>query len=227
MFQVSGTTGPITSKAQVNEYRLEGGATVRDKTNGMARAIFSAELTSRYQKSAYEIFINNKQLIAPSRTDHLICAGCASITFKLKDLFIKITEVEVDEKSKSVLYVDSRKCINGAGYVAYSYIPKELTLEEAYKKIQNLSEFSDFKPDIAVYNSHGVAVFGWENHQGYALYWSRPDEENVKKIQAQCSRYSDGGSSIAKSNDGAVNFCFSFGVGYSLNAEPATKIFLT
>lgn len=230
MLQVSATTS-LAQNPQINEYSLKGGVTIRDKTNGIAKAIFSEELAKLYQKPAYQIFINNKKIIFPTFSNpltdpDLTFTSSLRITFKLQDAFIKI--IEVDETSKNVFYVDPRKAVfQDSAYDVYTYIPKELTFHEASKKIQNLSEFKKFKPDMAAYNRHGVVVFGCEDGQGYTIYWANPHEEKVKKIEnATCMRYRDGGTSVAKSNDGTVHFRYLINKGFYLNAELATRILL-
>lgn len=224
--------GLIPSPLQINTYHLEGRVTICDKTNGVAQAVFSAKWTDHYQQSAYKVLINGKKLIfpicsTPSSGPGFIFVGSRKITFKKEDEFIKITEV--DAKNKTVCYVDPRKDVEGKAYDVYSHKPMEISVEDAEKKIQNLKiNFPHFKGDMVIYNRHGVAVFGWDkNDEKYALYWASPSEENVHPIKcSSCDRYRDGGSSIAKSKDGNVNFRYIFGKGCYLNAEPAIRIVL-
>ncbi len=213
-----------SSQSTINEYKLEGGLTVRDKTHGIACVRFSEEQTRRQQCAAYEIFINGKKIIFPTCSEpsasRVFFNGSLKITLKVKDDgLVKISEV--DATGKTAYYVNTKSCVNGIAYDTYSYIPKELNLEEASLKITNLP--STFKPDQAIYNRHGVAMFGWEDNR-YALYWASPHEPQVKKMEADCTRYRDGGTSFAKSNDGAVNFQYLLGGNSFLNAELATRI---
>lgn len=220
------STSSITVKPQCNEYQLKGEVTIRDKTNGMAKVIFSEELTKQYKKSAFEVFINNKKLIFPafsnpSSAPRIFFTDSLTITLKLKDGFVKISEV--DEKSaKTVFYVNTERCVGDIAYDTYTYIPKEVTLEEASMKMQNLSDVK-FEPIMAIYNRHGVAVFGIENEK-YALYWANPHEEKVKKMEMEpCERTRNGSTIFAKSRDGAVDFRHTF-AGDDLNGEKATVI---
>lgn len=219
-----------TSAPQYREYRLEGGVTVRDKTNGVATAFFLINLTAKDRPPAYRVYVHHKKLIFPICSDPssnpgLSFRGSKQILFEPKGPFIEITEI--DDRGPTVLYVDPRRR-DVAYYDVYPYVPRELALEEAARKIPNRSEFGDFQPDMAAYNRHGVAVFGCEQNKGYALYWANPYEGTVKKMETiQCERYRDGGTSIAKSKDGFVNFRYLSGKGFYLNAEPATKIELT
>jgi hypothetical protein len=215
-----------------NEYTLEGGVTVCDRTNGIGKVIFSLAATEKYKASAYEIFINGKKLILPTCSNptseaKLLFVGSLKITFKPKKEFIKICEV--DEFNKTVYYVDPSISIDGVAYDAYSYMPLEISMEEAALKIQNIkTDFPNFIGDIAVYNRHGVAVFGWDkNVNNYALCWANPSEEKVQMRECFCERYRDGGTSTAKSKDGKANFRYLFGKGHYLNAETATTISLT
>ncbi len=227
------TTGLINSALPINEYTLEGGVTIRDKTNGIGKAIFSSELTNLYRRPTYKILINNKQLISPTCSNpssnlYLIFAGSLKITFKHKNELIKITEV--DAKSKTILYVDPKKDVKGTAYDAYFHMPMEISLENAIQKIQNIkTDFTNFKGEVAIYNRHGVAVFGWDNQiQNYALYWANPSEEKVKKIECfSCTRLQDRETYSAKSLDGNVNFRYLHGHPPYLNAELAVEIPLT
>jgi hypothetical protein len=52
----------IPSKS-VNEYQLKGGVTILDKTDGLARVIFSEHYSSVTKKPTYQVFINDKALL--------------------------------------------------------------------------------------------------------------------------------------------------------------------
>lgn len=216
-------------QVQVNEYKLDGGATVRDKTNGVARVSFCEDLTKELGQSAYRLLINDKKLIYPiySRPSdgELIFVGSKKITIKATDTLFKISEV--DSSSRNVFYVDTTNDVKGVAYDTYNYIPKDITEEEAKLKFRHLKEeYPDFKADIVAYNRHGVGVFGFEDSKGYVLYWANPSEEKVQPIEcAEAVRYRDGGTSIAKSNDGFVNFRYLAQDGNCyINAELATRI---
>jgi len=227
--QVTPTT--LNTIPQINEYNLEGGVVIRDKTNGIGKAIFSSELTEKHKTSVYQVFINNKKLVYPTCSDpgssmNILFGGSLNITFKQKGEFIKITEK--DESSKSVFYVDFNKPINKIAYAAYTYIPKEITEEDAMQKVESLRrDFPNFEGEIAIYNRHGVAVFGCDGNN-YALYWAGPHQDKITKIECSiCARYRDGGTSIAKSKDESVHFQYFFDdFSYYLNAETAKHISL-
>lgn len=230
---VSKANPPITIDSSYIDYGLEGGAVVCDKTNGIGKVIFEDGCISEKNKSTYQVFINDKKIIRPtcsnpSSKECIIFRNSLKFSFKWKDGFIKITEK--DAQSKTIFYVDPKKDVDGIAYDAYSYIPKEISLEDAKQKIQNIkADFPDFTGDIAIYNRHGVAVFGWDkNIKNYALYWANPYEEKVKPMTtSECQRFRDGGTSFAKSTDGNVNFRYSHGKGSFLNAEAAVRIDLT
>lgn|GEM_PF-6501978 len=208
---------PITSSTNqiphVQEYFLEGGVKIRDKTQGMGKAILSAELTDRHQTPVYHVLIHGKKLIFPtcpypSSGESVAFMGSRKITFKQENGLIKIKE-EVDESFKRVLYVNPKKVVDKVAYDAYSYPPMKISLESAMRKIQYINtDFPNFKEHLAAYNCHGVAVFGWDKDtQNYALYWANPHEEKVKKMECSvCESYPNDGSSLAKSKDGSVNF---------------------
>ena len=46
------------------EYSLEGGVSVRDKTNGIAKIVYSKELTEKRGRPIYDIFINNRPSVS-------------------------------------------------------------------------------------------------------------------------------------------------------------------
>lgn len=221
----------LSSATQMKEYKLKGGVTIHDKTEGIAKAVFSPELSLKSREPAYEIFIYKKKLALPIWScplldRNVVFTGSKSIAFKQKDAFIKFIEVD-SEGRRTVLYVDPKKPIEGKAYYVYSYFPREMELGEAIQKVKDLeTNFPDFKSDIAIYNRHGVAVFGWNvKDQTLALYWASPCQKKLEKIP--CSTFEqkrDGGTSIAKSEDGCVHFRYLFGKGQYLNGESATRI---
>lgn len=203
---------------------LEGGAIFQDKTNGIAQAVFLPEESKR---SLYKLTINDKHLIFPNSDpsrEFVIFRGSQTITFAKKSDLIKL--IEVDETTKSVFFIDPRTPVKDIAYLLCSYKPKETSLEEATDKIQLLkSEFPNFKIHIATYNRHGVAAFGYEAGKGYSFYWANPQEEKLKKIDAECCKYRDGGSSTAKSRNNTINFSYFVDKGVPcLNKEPANAI---
>jgi hypothetical protein len=214
------------------EYEVEGGVTIYDKVAGIGKAIFQADLATQHQTSIYKILINDKKLIVPTCVDpsldiSVIFKGSVTITFERKDHFIKITEF--DASRETVLYVDPRNLIRGIAYDAYKYIPTEISLENAMQKVACLKQdFPNFKGEMAVYNRHGVVIFGWDtNDKKYALCWASPDQEKVEKMECvTCTRYPGEKTSIAKSSDGNVNFRHLASQGPYLNAEAATQFSL-
>lgn len=213
------------SCTQINEYKFEGGVTILDKTNDIAKVVFLSN------EPTYGILINDKNLIVPTSNletniINLIFFNSIKITFEKENDFIKITEMDVD--SETEFYVDLRKPIVKKFYFAYFYMPIEISLENAKLKIQDLkSDFPNFEGDMAAYNRHGVAVFGWDKiDKSYALYWARPHQEKVERIKCFfCDRYSDGGTSIGRAENDDVDFRYIFkDRQYYLNRELATKI---
>lgn len=216
-----------------NIYTLEGGATVCDKTKGIGKAVFSQILTEKKKKSTYQVLINGKKLVFPASEIGLVFVRSQKITIERENEFIKITEEDA-KATTTILYVDPRKDLDGVGYDAYSYMPREVSREEAMQKIQNIkTDFPDFKGYRAAYNRHGVGIFGWEKTQsGYAFYWASPSEEKVHMVECPpfigCSYHRDGGSCLAKSKDGNVNFQYKVDSDkHYLNGELATPISLT
>lgn len=198
------------SKFPVYEYILEGGVTVRDKTNGIGKAVFSQELTEKYKKPAYEIFINEKRLFIqhPFSMSTLKCLESSKISFKQESGFIKIIE-----DRKNIIYVDPKeKDILGIAIV-YCCMTKEMSMKNVVKKIQHLkTDLPSFETHLTIFNQYGVAVFGWDhNVKKYALCWASPSDEKVQMIKcSNCQRYNDGGSCFAASDNGEVNFRCTF-----------------
>lgn len=106
----------------------------------------------------------------------------------------------------------------------------ELTLESATKKIENLAkDFPQFKPYSAVYNRHGVAVFGQEEGSlNYSFFRASPKQEHVLKMDCyNCELDRDGGSKRARTRNGQVTFSESWeDQVHFLNCEPANPITL-
>lgn len=220
----------LKSNEQINEYTLyRGRVTVQDKTDGIAKVVFATEYEHNEQP-IYKITMNDKKLVFPTYSDpssapDFLTIGSVKINFEKENGFITIRELG-PENIETILYVNIRNCISDSAYNVYRYLPRKLTLREASQKMQNLSEFPEFTPKVAIYNRHGVAVFGHDG-KDYALYWASPCEAKVKKLEAaQCAIARDGSSSVAKSGDGAVDFQHLFGKKFYLNAELATPISL-
>jgi len=228
--------GSALPQTPVNEYGLEGGLTVRDKTDGIAKVSLDREMTETHSKPVYRLTIHNKKLILPIASHpsdgEFLLANSRKITIKALESLFKISEV--DAKGKNVFYVDTSNDVEGVAYDTYNYIPEEITEEEARKKFAHLlKENPNFAPDRAAYNRHGVCLFGINYSEtdfavDYAFYWANPSEERVRKITcSEITRYRDGGTSIAKGagSDSFINFRYLVdGKRYFINGEPANAI---
>lgn len=215
--------------SEVQEYKInEGKLTVFDKTKGVATVVFSGDTignTPNYP--TYKVFVNKAKLVwwmcsNPKDDVGLTFRKSLSFTLSFENGWVKIEEQ--DPLSKGVFYVDPNNSIQGIAYGAYDYLPKEISKEEAMKKIENLGwDYPSFDPYVMLYNRHGVALFGWdERDERYTLCWANPSEDKVKKMEtSQCSRYRDGGTSIAQSKEGSVDFRYLYGQESYLNGELA------
>lgn len=244
----AGTVQPIT-------YEVEGGLRVTDYTNKKVTTIYSLKETTLNQDlSAHQIKINGKKIVCPISSKPLedkgiIFLNTQYMTFKYtKQKFIKIVAekhqkitnaliTNNDYKKTETYYVDPSKDIEGFAYDAYLHKPREITFEEAGKKIKSIkTDFPNFQPKFAVYNRHGVGVIGWENLEGkHSFYWSSPhqkktqEENKLQKMECQfCDIEIDGNTKdvkrmFAKTLNKNINFQ-SNGKVYCLNAEPAKMI---
>lgn len=234
--QVNANTEP--SYVPIHEYNLEGGVRVRDKTAGLARAVFSPEDSKKYRAKCYHCFIDNRRVFdAVGR--NLVYHNSQTITFKAKENgLVKITEV--GEDGKTVAYVNAQGVPSFPGcdeviyriserllstirmflsskesaehslapvkasaqyifpsykdertdvrreFVIYStFIPREITRDEARKKAAViLNNTTDFVPVAAGYNRYGVALYVLDKKKDYnCLYWAGPDDESVEKFE--------------------------------------------
>ena len=207
-------TEGISVQIKINEYQLSGGATIRDKTNGLAKVIFSERETLQYGYSCYNIYIGDKKVLYPT-AENLIFGKSVLIKLKLKNDLVKITEID-NEETKTVIYANTEKCpdfdtyINnktgaiGEFVICSYYIPKNLTLLEASQKVKNFPKSDEFTIIFAVFNHYGVAVFGIDkNENKETLYWANPHEDHIKKIDFYKTR--DGKFSTINSLDNHVS----------------------
>lgn len=189
-------------QTEIIEYTLARGATIQDKTNGLARVVFSESETLQHGQSCYNVYVRNKKVLYPT-LGNLIFGSSVLIKLKLKNDLIKITEID-SEQTKTVMYANTKKCPGFSIYrnnktgpaeefvICSNYIPRELTLAEASQKVQNLPKSPEFAPILAVYNRYGVAVFGLDkNENKNILYWANPHEEHVKKINFKEMHYDE------------------------------------
>jgi len=212
------------------KFSQEGGALVADRTGGKAKAVYLEKKSLKQGKPVYRIQINDKFLIFPvaskPKQDPFLLMGSRQITFLEVNGFIEVREI--DRNGQHIYYVDPEKDVQGIAYDAYNYLPKEMSEEEAREKIGLVHWRSpDFEAELAAYNRHGTAVFGFdEKAEDYKLFYAQPDEEEVQEVPCDIiERYRDGGTSIAKSENGFVNFRYNASNGsFYLNAEPAELI---
>lgn len=213
-------------------YRVLGSqATVRDKTLGIVTAAFDPDKTIKFKVATFHVLVNNRKLVFPVSDDVASdindCVFCGSerFTFKHHGKFIKITER--DQNGKSILYVDPERPINKIAYKAYSYIPQELNFDEAKRKIEGFyTEFPRIKVLAAVYNRHGVALFGFDlDAKKYIFYWANPQDEKVAQIEcSSCFVTREDGTYVVKSADLRVGLSGNFNKGFILNEEWAHAI---
>lgn len=240
--QVLDVTNPNPQRTNLEpQCTLEGGATIHDRTDGLAKAVFLPEHADEEKKSVYRVLINDKQLSFltvssagamlnyGSVNEEILFYGSKSFLFKFKsknqnNKYFKI--IEEDSSSKTSIFVDLKKTRDGeTDYVGYLYKPKEITADCAMRKIKNLkTDFPDFKATRAAYNRHGVAVFGWVGERP-VLYWASPQEERVKEFDiSSFDQFRDGGSLFAVSEKW-VNFNYNQSDdSYYLNEERAAKL---
>lgn len=226
---VSTTNSTIIKDSCVEYGLIKGGVIVCDKIGGIAKLVFEEGFLSEQDKSAYRVLINGKKLIFPthfhSSEGRIVFTNSLKFIFEWKGEFIKITEK--DAQSQSIFYVDPTKVIKDISYIAYSYMPKEINLEEAKQKFQNIkASFPNFRGDVAIYNRHGVAVFGFDRHiLKHALYWANPHEKKVKPVELDEIDFGES-FCVANATCGMVRFR-SCDKGHFLNGERAIEIDLT
>jgi len=206
---------PLDSNARpatIEGYVMNGGPIVRDQTKGIAKLIF--------YNNSFKLLVNDKTLTQPASVLPITFI-CGEVSFKIEDLFIKITGLH--KKEETVLYADLRPPVGDSAYYAYSYKPKELTQAEALKKIAHSSEkFPGLAIDIFAHNRHGAALFG-KIKGSDVLFWAAPHEDEIQqKACLECKR--EGETFLAKSQDGKVSFHGSLKGEFYINAESAIKL---
>jgi hypothetical protein len=222
---------PYILNPERGEYQIVGGLTIDDKAHGVANAIFDRALSMQRNAPTYKVEIRGKKLISPATpalstlSRSLIFTGAEKLAFNLKGKgFVEI--IATKGNNQTVSYVNTYNCIADTAYYVYSYLPKQLTSDEAYSKLLHRPLSTHFKPEIAVYNCHGVAVFGWDK-EVLALYWANPHEDAIRRVQVIMCEHSPVAWSAASSN-GSVHFLSQFeNNSYScsyLNGEIATRI---
>ncbi len=185
----SAQASTVKTKSPFVEIKHEGGLTVRDKTNGVAQVRFAKEKLKPGGRAPYIVSIQDRKLTYPTISNpanpfescDLVFHGSKIMTFKLKKegTILKITEE--DEKSKTKLYVNIKDQVKGIAHDVYTYLPKEISFEEASKRITLLkSEFPNLDMIGGAYNRHGVIVYGYD--KGYVLYWANPYQEKLKMM---------------------------------------------
>lgn len=194
---------------------LEGGVTISDRTNGIATATFSKE-HSKKNHPVYSVSIQNKKLISPTflnvAKEQFYFSNSIKIQLKKENGFIRIKER--DTQAILTLYVDPDKPVENMAYVVYPYMPQEVKLTQANQKILKLkAQAPHFKGYVALYNRHGIGVFGLENEKGrygeeYALYYARPNEQTLQKIKCSVCERGDRNKEkfFADSEDGYISF---------------------
>lgn len=211
---------------------------VVDRTNDRAKALFREDLTGKNHVTTCEIKINDNALITATTTKFegkatFFLLNSKKISLKKENdetnKFIRIKHIDQAGK-KRIFYADYKSSLDGGAYNVYPYKPE--VLPEADVKTKLLLAIDD-NPKIGftlmAHNRHGIALFGYEKEANeYVLYWASPEDKQLKKIKCETiNRWNDGGTSLAKSQDGFVNFSYyTDSEEYYLNSERATPIFM-
>jgi hypothetical protein len=203
---------------------------ISNKTQQAAKVVFSSFVDG---KATYHVKINNNKLIFPTCSKpkegpQVLFTDSTGFTFKkTEDGFFKIKEEHPG--GQTVFFVAPEKVVDDIAYDAYSYKPTPMSKETAEQKLKDLChDFPHFHGEIALYNQHGLFVFGWDDKdQNFGLYGTHSAQEKMAKMDCQfCERSRLGTASTAKSKDGSVNFR-EYDVGSFLNGEKAQEIILT
>lgn len=216
-----------TSKTYyLNSSIHQNGVEICDMTGGVAKA-------EEKRENVYYITINKKRLIFPTTSNNyegtFYLGNSKKITFEWVDSSDLIKITEIDDKAESIFYVDTKVLVFGNAYDLYRHKPEIITKEVAFKKVLKLVEDNkDFKPEIVIYNRHGIGAFGRdEDKKQDVLFYADPQSEEMKNIScSEIGRVRDGGSVIAKSANKSLNFSYLINEGYYLNSEIAERISL-
>ncbi len=206
-----GTSFSVAQATQEIIYELKGGVKIVDKTNGIAKVVFSDEEAKEFSQPCYNVFVNSKKVLAPTSAN-LLFGNSEKITLKFHENLIKITEfdgtnkttVYANQKSSPFFHTYHTKKTDTFGeFVNYSlYIPKEVSMEEASEKIQALLSCVDCELLVAACNSHGVVAFGKDKKTNeFVLYWANPYESILKQVEFKKSFDKMGKDSIVNSAD--------------------------
>lgn len=208
-----------------SSYAFRSGLKITNKTSGAMHAMIVEPFPGENDNTIafYKVTYGKKKFSYPVTNcmKGILFIGSKEITVESEGKLIKL--IEKDYIGTTVHYFDPRANHKKFNFLL-SYKPRELSLEEARSKINHLD--TNFQIDTAAYNRHGVVVFG-KDSKGYAIFWAKPDEANVHRIQCpktECTKLID--NIFAKSymsGYDVVNFkklngnCF-------LNREKATEI---
>jgi len=149
----------------------------------------------------WEVRINDKRPLF-SKGNSLWYRGSRKFVVRPSSVFVfyglPVLEIEeTDEKKTGKSFFDmsgqspvviNKKLIEIAKENAKSKIAHfkkvDIAKEYAKSKIAHFKkEHPNVEPDIAVYNRHGVGVFGYDKTSSKSVfYWASPSEEKVKKI---------------------------------------------
>lgn len=173
------TTIPSTSTL-FHKYTL-GSSSIHDETGGSARVIFR-HIDPKKMEPEFEIYIQNKKMILPamSKSDRLLFWG--RHVFSLVPAGDDFLKISIQKNEQQTTYYVNKKKLGKDFCVALKCIPKSISLEEAKIKVCKITQFPDFKSEIALFNSHGIVILGHEKGQE-ALYWAKPDQEEFSKVE--------------------------------------------
>ena len=189
-------TSPLHSVPKLRRY-LVGELTVEDKTDNQFALVAKTDQYNNRDYYSYKVYIQNKYLIFPTSRDtseakFFIEAHSFLLRVERIDRIFKLTNnIGIFER---VYYVDPEFQVDGRAYDVYSYIPKQLSLQDIFPKVYNFKvSFPDLSPTHAFYNRHGVFVFGKHfkttlGQQNYFLCWASPDDERIKFIPSSVRR---------------------------------------
>ncbi len=202
-------------------FSIGGGAYVRDKAEGVAKAIF-LEKQNLFGFNLFSITIEDKSILIPSHEPNpqrVIWSGSLFFTFeKVQSTYLKITE-EDNQGYTSVLFVDLNTSSN---CIAYRTIPQEITEKDALKKIEGLLYC---KPACLLFNGYGTALLLLKKEY-YEVYFAHPDEEKVRKIDLS-RLYSKPFLEVDfSSEDGFIHIEKRDGGKVTINNKPANILFL-
>lgn len=178
---------------ELNTYILKGDCVVFDRTQALARVIFSEEYTAQYKSKAYCFTYKGLPVWDIADTpkgfvyQNALTIKSNYITLESKEGCVEISEEDPDSslEKPNKYYIDTQK-IEGKFYRWLCFQPKIIPAELHLRKVKSfLQNNSQFTLIWAGFNQYGTLACGNNKEmQGFTTFlWADPQAEKLEAIQ--------------------------------------------